>query len=128
MNYTNSIGLGISLALTLIGMLYTYKCWRIWRNSTIPGVCVEVAQCRSFLSNNFKLILLVWTLNGLHVVIGTLESLDLGLTAWLQNIFNIIYHLNMIIIMSAYLVLAISWYKLLSKINQWDERWKILIQ
>lgn len=123
MNYISSIGIGVSLVITFIGMVYAYNCWRLWRHTKINGIGVEVTKSRTFLSHNFKLVLVVGALSGLHVVFVTMEELHLLSPPWLRNTFDFLYYLNTITIMSALLVLAISWHKVLTKVNRWDKRW-----
>lgn len=122
MNYISLIGIGISLLLTLIGAIYAYRCWMLWRHTSLSGVGVEVTK-RSFLSSNFKLILIVGGLNGLHVIFETAEALDLLSPPWLKDIFELIYYLNIVAIMSVLLILSILWYRLLFRVNRWDKRW-----
>lgn len=123
MNYISSIGIGVSLVITFMGMVYAYNCWRLWRHTKINSIGAVVTKDRAFLSNNFKLILVVGALSGLHVVFEAMGELHLLLPQWLRNTFDFLYYLNIITIMSALLVLAISWHKVLTKVNHWDKHW-----
>ncbi len=123
MSYISIIGISVSLLLTLIGAFYAYKCWMQWRHTHITGIGVEVTKDRAFLSNNFKLVLVVGALNGVRVIFEAAGRLDSLSPPWLRNTFDFLYYLNTITIMSALLILAISWHKVLTKVNHWDKRW-----
>lgn len=122
MIYTYFIGIGASLLLTFAGAIYAYRCWMLWRHTSLSGVGVEVTK-RSFLSSNFKLTLIVGGLNGIHVIFETAEALDLVSPPWLKDIFGLLYYLNIVAIMSVLLILSIMWYRLLLRVNRWDKRW-----
>lgn len=117
------IGISVSLVLTCIGPFYAYRCWKLWRHTSITGIGVVVTKDKSFLSNNFKLVLAVGALSSLNVLFNVAEHFDLLSAPFIVNIFYSVYYLNLAAIMSAILILALSWYKLLSKVNHWDKRW-----
>lgn len=123
MGYISFIGIGISLVLTCMLPFYAYKCWRLWKHVNIGGIGAMVTKDRAFLSHNFKLILAVGALNGMHVVFEAVEGLGVLSPAWLRSIFDLLYYVIIIAIMSLLLVLAISWYRLLLKVDRWDRRW-----
>ncbi|MDO9098151.1 MAG: hypothetical protein Q7U60_08520 [Candidatus Methanoperedens sp.] len=123
MSYISIIGISVSLLLTLIGAFFAYRCWMQWRHTHITGIGAEVTKDRAFLSNNFKLVLVIGALNGVRVIFEAAERLDLLSPPWLWNAFDFLYYLNTITIMSALLILSISWHKVLTKVNRWDKHW-----
>jgi hypothetical protein len=123
MDSINLIGIGIGLILAGIGAVYAYSCVMLWRHTNITGVGVEVTKDRSFLSNNFKLVIIIGALSSLHILFELVQNLNLIWTSLTLSIFNVLYYLDLSGVMLALLLLAIAWYKLLSKVNAWDTRW-----
>lgn len=120
MDYTSFIGISVSLVLTGAGPFYAYRCWRLWRHTNTASIGVEVTKDRSFLSNNFKLVLIVGALSGMNVLFEVAQSLDLLSPLLIPNVFS---YLNLAAIMTVILILAVSWYNLLSRVRRWDSRW-----
>lgn len=79
-----------------------------------------VTQDRVFLSNNFKLVLIVGALSGLNVLFEVAQYFDPLAKPFIPNVF---YYLNLAAIMTVILILAVSWYNLLSRVKRWDSRW-----
>jgi hypothetical protein len=123
MEHVSFIGISVLLVLTGIGPFYAYRCWKLWRHTNITGISVEVTKDKSFLSNNFKLVLVVGALSSMNVLFNVVEHFDLPSAPFIVNMFYSFYYLNLAAIMSAILILAIAWHKLLSRVNRWDKRW-----
>jgi len=120
MDYTSFIGIGVSLVLTGAGPFYAYRCWKLWRHINTASIGVEVTKDRSFLSNNFKLVLVVGALSGMNVLFEVARYFDLLSQRFVPNVFS---HLVLAAIMIVILILAVSWYNLLSRVRRWDSRW-----
>ncbi len=120
MDYTSFIGISVSLILTVIGPFYAYRCWRLWRHTNTTSIGAVVTQDRVFLSNNFKLVLIVGALSGLNVLFEVAQYFDPLAKPFIPNVF---YYLNLAAIMTVILILAVSWYNLLSRVKRWDSRW-----
>lgn len=123
MNYIASIGTGISVILIAIAGFYVIKSWALWRNMNPTGIGVEVAKDRIFLSDNFKLFMALSVLSSLHIVFELENRMEWLSPPPLHSLFETLYYLNTIVIMSIFLILTLMWYKLLLKVNKWDERW-----
>lgn len=123
MRFIFLIGISFSLIVACIGAFVAYKCWRLWRHANIAGIGVEVTKDRTFLSNNFKLVIVIGGLAGLHVVFELIEFYFSSSTPLIYNLFHFVYFLNLASIMTAFLMLAIAWYRLLSRVSKWDRRW-----
>lgn len=117
------IGISFSLIFACIGAFFAYRCWRLWRHANIAGIGVEVTKDRTFLSNNFKLVIVIGGLAGLHVVFELVQFYLSPSTPLIYNLFHFVYFLNLASIMTAFLMLAIAWYRLLLRVNKWDRRW-----
>lgn len=118
MNHIASVGIVVSFILAGIGAFFAYRCWILWGHSNISSIGTEVAKDRSFLSDNFKLILIIGGLAALHVFFELVEYFGfLPANSFILNVFLIAYFLNLIATMAILLVLAILWYKLLLKVS-----------
>ena len=123
MDYITVIGIGVSLILACAGAFFTYRCWKLWKHTNITSLGLWVTKDRSFLTNNFKLIIVIGALSGLHVLFELWERFVILSTPFIRNIFYLFYFLNLVSIMIVFLMLAVAWYKMLSKVNIWDKRW-----
>lgn len=123
MDYITGIGIVASFILACIGAFFAYRCWRMWRHANITGLGLWVTKDRSFLSNNFKLVIIIGGLASLHVFFELVEQLDIQMPQSFWKIFHIMYFFDLIASMAIFLMLAIIWYRLLSKVNTWDKRW-----
>lgn len=124
MYYIALVGISVSFILAGIGAFFAYKCWRLWRRSSVSSISIEVTRDRSFLSNNFKLVLIIGGLAALHVFFEMVEYFGLlPQSSFILNVFSIVYFLDLIATMGILLILAILWYRLLLKVSVWDRRW-----
>jgi hypothetical protein len=123
MNTISLIGISIALLFAGIGAFFAYKCMIRWEHTNINSISAEISKNRSFLSNNFKLVLLTGALSSLHILFELIEEFNLIPTvAIVQDIFHVLYYLDISATMLILLILAIIWYRLLSKVNAWDKR------
>lgn len=117
------IGISIALILAVVGAVFAYKCLALWRHMNITGVCIEVTKDKAFLSNNFKHVLIIGGLAGLHIFMEMVEQLYSPPASFFWEIFYFVYYLGLVLLMLVIVVLAIMWYRLLSKVSRWDKRW-----
>ncbi len=117
------IGIGISLLLACAGAFFTYRCWKLWKHTNITSLELWVTKDRSFLTNNFKLFIVIGALSGLHVLFELIERFVTPSIPFIWDLFYLFYYLNLVSIMVVFLMLAVAWYRLLSKVNAWDKRW-----
>jgi hypothetical protein len=123
MDTISLIGIGSALLFTGIGAFFAYKCLIYWEHTNISSICAEMSKNRSFLSNNFKLVILAGAFSGLRVLLELIEKFNLIPTITvIQDIFHALYYLDISATMLILSILAIIWYRLLSKINAWDKR------
>lgn len=120
----NASSIIISLAMILVGvgLYFATISTLLWRKTNIAGVGIEVTKNRSFLQNNFLLVILVGAFAGTHVFIDFLKLTVVPETSYIE-ILHFTQALSLLAIMSVLSILSFKWYKLLSKINQWDKRW-----
>lgn len=123
MDYITAIGIGASFVLACTGAFFAYRCWRLWRHTNITGLGLWVTKDKSFLSNNFKLIIIIGGMSSLHVLFELVELFDIQMSRSFWKVFHIVYFSNLVALMVVFLMLAITWYRLLSKVNTWDKRW-----
>lgn len=123
MDYITAVGVGVSFILACTGAFFAYKCWRLWRHANITGLGLWVTKDRSFLSNNFKLVIIIGGLASLHVFFELVEQFDIQMPQSFWGVFHILYFFDLIASMAVFLMLAIIWYRLLSKVSTWDKRW-----
>ncbi len=123
MDYITAVGVGVSFILACTGAFFAYKCWRLWRHANITGLGLWVTKDRSFLSNNFKLVIIIGGLASLHVFFELVEQFDIQMPQSFWKVFHILYFFDLIASMAVFLMLAIIWYRLLSKVSTWDKRW-----
>lgn len=116
------IAISIGFILAGIGAFFAFRCLILWRRISITGVSVEVSKDRSFLSNNLRLVLTIGGLAGLHIFFEMIEQF-LTLPASIWKIFYFVYYLDLVLMMFVLLILAIVWYRLLSKVSRWDKHW-----
>ncbi len=117
------IGIGISLLLACAGAFFTYRCWKLWKHTNITTLGLWVTRDRSFLTSNFNLVIVIGALSGLHVLLELGERFVDPSIPFIWNLFYLLYYLNLVSIMVVFLMLAVAWYRLLSKVNAWDKRW-----
>lgn len=117
------IGAVIALILAAIGAFFAYKCLVLWKRVDITGVGIEVTKDRAFLSNNFKLVLIIGGLSALHIFLELIERFYSPPTPFFWEVFYFVYYLDQVLLMLVLLVLAIVWYRLLSRVSRWDRRW-----
>lgn len=122
MNYPGTIGIILAVILAAVGAFFAYKCFMLWRQVSTSGIAVEVTKNRSFLSINFKLTLVIGALAGLHLFFEIWEMYGLPTAPFIWAFYNFFYYLNLTAIMLVLLIMAITWYKLLSKVDRWDRR------
>ncbi len=123
MDYITGVGVGISFILACAGAFFAYRCWKLWRHTNITGLGLWVTRDKSFLSNNFKLVIIIGGLSSLHVLFELVEQLDILMPQTFWKVFHIAYFSDLVALMFVFLMLAITWYRLLSKVNTWDKRW-----
>lgn len=117
------IGAVIALILAAIGAVFAYKCLVLWKRADITGVGIEVTKDKAFLSNNFKLVLIIGGLAGLHIFLELVERFYSSQALFFWEIFYFVYYLGLVLLMLVLLVLAVVWYRLLSRVSRWDKRW-----
>lgn len=123
MDTISLVGISSALLFTCIGAFFAYKCLIYWEHTNISSISAEISKNRSFLSNNFKLVMFTGAFSGLHVLLELIEKFNLIPTiAIVQDIFHVLYYLDISATMLVISILAIIWYRLLSKINAWDKR------
>lgn len=120
----NSILIVLILAImfVIIGSFYATRSMILWRRTSIAGVGVEVTKSRSFLHNNFILVLLVGAFAGLHVLIELIQNTISIESPYINGLFDVLYYITLLAIVMILSVLSFMWYKLLLKINKWDKR------
>lgn len=119
---TSSIIINLAMILVGIGLYFAIKSTLLWRKTNIAGIGIEVTKNKSFLQNNFLLVLLIGAFTGTHVFIDFLK-LTVVVDAPYIEILHFMQALSLLAIMLVLSMLSFKWYKLLSKINQWDKRW-----
>lgn len=117
------IGISIALILAVVGAVFAYKCLTLWRRMNITGVCIEVTKDKAFLFNNFKYLLMIGGLAGFHTFLEMVEQLYSPPASFFWEIFYFVYYLGLVLLMLFLLVLAVVWYRVLSRVNRWDKRW-----
>lgn len=122
MNYLALIGISLAIILAAIGAFFAYRCYMLWRHINISSLGIATTRSRSFLSNNFRLTLIIGGLASLHLFFEIWKLYDAPSTPFIWTVYILLYYLNLIVIMFALLIMAIMWYKLLSTINKWDNR------
>jgi len=123
MDYITTIGIGVSFIFACAGAFFAYRCWRLWRRTNITSLGLWVTKDKSFLSNNFKLVIIIGGLASLHVFFELVEQVDIDASQFFWKIFHIAYFLDLVLLMVVFLMLAVTWYRLLAKVNAWDKRW-----
>ncbi len=113
----------VSLIFIGTGMFYAHRCWILWNSTTISGIGIVLTKDKSFLKINFILVMVIGALTGLHILYVELAEHFGLLSAPFWSVFYMVYYLKIIGIMSAFLILANSWHKLLLKVNHWDRHW-----
>ena len=116
-------GTGIALILAAIGAFFAYRCVVLWKRLDITGVGIEVTKDRAFLSNNFKLVLIIGGLASLHIFLEMVERFYSPPAPFFWKVFYFVYYTDLVLLMLVLLVLAVVWYRLLSRVNRWDRRW-----
>lgn len=117
------IGTGIALILAVIGAFFAYRCVVLWKRVDITGVGIEVTKDRAFLSSNFKLVLVIGGLAGMHIFLEMVERFYSPPAPFFWKVFYFVYYTDLVLLMLVLLVLAVVWYRLLSRVNRWDRRW-----
>lgn len=117
------IGTAIALILAAIGAFFAYKCLVLWRRIDIKGVGIEVTKDRTFLSNNYKLVLILGGLASLHIFLEIVERFYSPPAPFFWEIFYFVYYIDQVMLMLVLVILAVVWYRLLSRINRWNRRW-----
>ena len=120
---TSSIIINLAMIFVVMGLYFAIKSILLWRKTNIAGIGVEVTKNRSFLQINFLLILLVGAFAGIHVFLEFLQFTITIESPYINVLFYVLYYSTLLAIVFVLLILSFKWYKLLSKINQWDTRW-----
>lgn len=117
------IGAVIALILAAIGAFFAYRCLVLWKRLDITGVGIEVTKDKAFLSSNFKLVLILGGLSGVHIFLEMVERFYSPPAPFFWEIFYFVYYSDQVLLMLILLVLAVVWYRLLSRVSRWDKRW-----
>ncbi|MCX9014257.1 MAG: hypothetical protein OIN89_05620 [Candidatus Methanoperedens sp.] len=120
----NSILIVLILAIVfvIIGSFYATRSMILWRRTSISGVGAAVTKSRSFLHNNFVLVILVGAFAGLHVLLELIQDTVSIESPYINGLFYVLYYITLLAIVAILSVLSFMWYKLLLKINEWDKR------
>lgn len=114
--------LGLAIVFVVTGAFYATRSMILWRRTNIAGVGVEVTKSRSFLHNNFVLVILVGAFAGVHVLLELTQDTITVESPVIKELFPLIYYITLLAIVVILSVLSFMWYKLLLKINKWDKR------
>ena len=118
----SSIIINLTMILVGIGLYFTVKSTLLWRKTNIAGIGIEVTKNKSFLQDNFLLVLFIGAFTGTHVFIDFLKLTIVMEAPYIETL-HFMQILTLLAIMFVLSILSFKWYKLLSKINQWDKRW-----
>ena len=117
------IVINLAMIFVIIGSFFAAKSILLWRKTNLAGIGVEVTKSRSFLHNNFLLVLLVGAFTGIHVFLEFLQFTITIESPYFNVLFYVLYYSTLLAIVFVLSLLSFKWYKLLSKVNQWDKRW-----
>ena len=111
------------MIFVIIGSFFAIKSIMLWRKTNLAGIVIEVTKSRSFLQNNFLMVLLVGAFASIHVFLEFLQFTITIESTYINGLFYVLYYLTLLAIVFVLSILSFKWYNLLSKVNQWDKRW-----
>ena len=115
--------INLAMIFVIIGSYFAIKSILLWRKTNLTGIGVEVTKSRSFLQNNFLLVLLVGAFASIHVFLEFFQHNSSIESPYINVLFYVLYYSTLLAIVFVLSILSFKWYKLLSRINKWDKRW-----